>query len=80
MNADGPCRLTCCRNYHRAAFFVLVLFMAGTKTYLVALATAAYGVAGYFLGYHGADVMMQCLLAAGGLVGLRHGITTEVNK
>lgn len=54
--------------------------MAGYKTYLVALATAAYGVGGYLLGLHGADVMLQCLLAAGGLAGLRHGVTTETAK
>ncbi len=53
--------------------------MSGMKTYVVAALTALYGVGGYVLGLHGADVMLQCLLAAAGLAGLRHAQTTEMN-
>ena len=38
---------------------------------------AVYGVGGFLLGIHGADVMTQLVLAALATAGLRSAITTE---
>lgn len=54
--------------------------MTGKKTYIAAAVMAAYAVAGYVLSIHTSDTMMQLLLTAAGLAGLRHGITTETQK
>lgn len=54
--------------------------MTGTKTYIVAALMAVYAIGGYLLGLHGTDVMMNTLLTAAGIAGLRHSNTTEVEK
>ncbi len=77
---NAPCKWFCCRKYHRLLFYLIERKMAGSKSYIVAALMAAYAIGGYALGLHGADVMMQVLLAAAATAGLRHGITTEASK
>lgn len=54
--------------------------MAGYKTYLVAAATVAYAVGGYFIGQ--LDGTAAITLISGSLMGafIRHGVTTESQK
>jgi hypothetical protein len=54
--------------------------MAGKKTYIAAAAMAIYAVVGCVFGIHSSDTMIQLLLNAAGIAGLRHGITNDSNK
>ena len=46
----------------------------GSKTYFVAGLIVIYAVLGFVLGYQDLNQMIQLLLGAGGLAGLRAGI------
>ena len=54
--------------------------MAGYKTYIVAAATGAYAIGGYFLGQLDGNAAFQLISTA--LMGafIRHGVTTESQK
>jgi len=47
----------------------------GYKTYLTAAAIAVYAIAGVALGLHSPDRVVELLLQASALIGLRHGIS-----
>lgn len=48
--------------------------LSGYRTYLVAIAMAAYAVAGWGLDYHDANKAISLLLEAAAFAGLRAGI------
>lgn len=51
-------------------------FLEGKKTYVVAIATISYALGGWVAGYLTLDQVIPLILIALGLGGLRHGITT----
>lgn len=53
---------------------------AGFKTYLIALFLALGAVGGYLNDQLPVKELVEALLASAALVGLRHGVTTEVAK
>jgi hypothetical protein len=53
--------------------------MKGWVTWCVAGLTAAYAVAGYAFGLHGADKMADLLIVAGGLVGIGRKLDRNVS-
>ena len=54
--------------------------LQGKKTYLTALATAAYALGGYFSGYLEVNAMMELLFLALGLGGLRNSISVASHE
>ena len=58
----------------------LLNFLKGKKTYFIALGMIVYAVLGLVFKYHSSDVAMQIIFNALGLMGLRLGVTQEVQK
>ena len=54
--------------------------MTGWKTYTAAAGLAVWAVFGMLTGSHDQSTMLQLLIEAAALVGLRHAITTQTNK
>lgn len=77
---NAACRWNCCRNYHLILYAILVLKMAGYKTYLLGAGSIAFGVIGYLLGYQDGNTAMGFIIGGFGGMFMRHGITNEVNK
>ena len=57
-------------------------FLTGKKSYLIAAATLAYGVANWYLAPRGVDAnqtLVAFVAGSGALATLRHGITTSLS-
>ena len=57
---------------------VVVTWLQGLKTYLMAAAMVAYEIAGYLL--HGTPINWEVVMQAGGLAALRAGIAKGPNR
>lgn len=57
----------------------LINWFKGKRTYLIAIATAVYGL-GIASGWWQHSVAVDAILGGGGLAALRAGITNETNK
>ena len=55
----------------------MLSFLQGKKTYIVALAGAAYAVAQFWSGAIDVNALVAALVAAAGAMSLRHGISTS---
>lgn len=54
--------------------------LRGKKTYIIALATVSYAVAGLLLGLHTPEKAVELVLAALGLGALRNGMVTSKKR
>jgi hypothetical protein len=53
-------------------------FLKGKKTYIIAIAAIAYAVLGVISGNMDSQAAIQVILAALGAMGIRNGITSEI--
>lgn len=58
----------------------MLKLLKGKKTYLVALATAVYGVSGFYTGNMPSGDMIEYILLAAGLIGIRDGMNPTVKR
>jgi len=54
--------------------------LEGYKTYITSGATIGFAVLGWILGYLEPDRAIELIFIGLGMVGIRHGITTEVAR
>ena len=58
----------------------MLAFLKGKKTFLVAFATALFGITGFYTGKMPSGEMIEYLLMAAGLVGIRDGMNPPPKK
>lgn len=58
----------------------MIYMLRGKKTYIIALATVSYAVAGLLLGLHTPEKAVELVLAALGLGALRNGMVTSKKR